>query len=292
MELKQTLLLGTLVGLVSCHWFDPTDVDLARQERTHVFVNAVVGADSTHCSISSVGSTPTSTTLEETIEACVRLDIAANVSSSTCGSGSPEGMGLWVRTPHFSSAEPGEELSLQVTFDRWDDLTATSMIPSEPTWSSARLKSRSIQEGDKIFDEVELNMIREAGEEKWHLIQLLLQIDTVFAPPPSPRNLRSDDPHVLVRKHGGSALDNALLVGNGGWIDNAWDLRFRVKNNVAEDVPHHYVLVVHSLSEELHGFWEDLEWARRNNGHVVSGNMSGGEGCFGVSRVGQALLFP
>ena len=62
-------------------------------------------------------------------------------------------------------------------------LTATSMIPSEPTWSSAQLKSRSIQEGDKIFDEVELNMIREAGEEKWHLIQLLLQIDTVFAPP-------------------------------------------------------------------------------------------------------------
>ena len=29
-------------------------------------------------------------------------------------------------------------------------------------------------------------MIREAGEEKWHLIQLLLQIDTVFAPLPSP----------------------------------------------------------------------------------------------------------
>ena len=64
-----------------------------------------------------------------------------------------------------------------------------------------------------------------------------------------------------------------------------------MKNNVAEDVPHHYVLVVHSLSEGLHGFgkiWNGPD----NNGHVVSPNMSGGEGCFGVSRVGQALLFP
>ena len=134
-------------------------------------------------------------------------------------------------------------------------------------------------------------MIREAGEEKWHLIQLLLQIDTVFAPAAIPlKPVCLDDPHVLVRKHGGSALDNALLVGNGGWIDNAWDLRC-VKNNVAEDVPHHYVLVVHSLSEGLHGFWEDLEWARRNNGHVVAGNMSGEKVALGSRVWGKPCCF-
>ena len=117
-------------------------------------------------------------------------------------------------------------------------------------------------------------------------------MDTVLAPPPTARNLRSDDPHVLVRKHGGPALDNALLVGNDGWVGLEWDLRFRVKNNLPQGIPHHYILVVHSISEELHAFWEDLEWARRNNGHDVRGNIEGGEGCFGLSEVRYELAFP
>ena len=155
-----------------------------------------------------------------------------------------------------------------------------------------RLSSRAIQEGDKVFDEFELNLTRDEDKGKWHLLQLLLQVDTVLAPPPTARNLRSDDPHVLVRKHGGPALDNALLVGNDGWVGLEWDLRFRVKNNLPQGIPHHYILVVHSISEELHAFWEDLEWARRNNGHDVRGNIEGGEGCFGLSEVRYELAFP
>ena len=155
MELKQTLLLGTLVGLVSCHWFDPTDVDLARQERTHVFVNAVVGADSTHRSISSVGSIPTSTTWRKPSKRVYGWTSPRTYPVQRVAVDLPKAWGCGCKPTLFIGIEPGEELSLQVTFDRWDDLTATSMIPSGAhlvKW----LKSRSIQEGDKIFDEVEL----------------------------------------------------------------------------------------------------------------------------------------
>ena len=31
--------------------------------------------------------------------------------------------------------------------------------------------------------------------------------------------------------------DNALLVGNGGWVGGEWDLRFRVKNNLPLGIP-------------------------------------------------------
>ena len=289
MELKSTFLLATMLGMASCHWFDPTDIEDAALERPHIFVNAVMGEDSTFCSIASVSSGGVNT--EEEVQACVTLAGASEALGTTCGSAASEAMGLWLPTSGLTM-DAGQPLSLQVTSDRWDDMRATSQVPAAPTWSTLRLKSRAIQEGDKVFDEFELDLTRDEDEGKWHLVQLLLQVDTVLAPPPTARNLRSDDPHVLVRKHGGPALDNALLVGNDGWVGREWNLRFRVKNNLPQDIPHHYIVVVHSISEELHAFWEDLEWARRNNGHDVRGNIEGGEGCFGLSEVRYELVFP
>ena len=289
MELKSTFLLMIGLGMASCHWFDPTDIEDAARERPHIFVNAVMGEDSTFCSISSVSSGGFNT--EEEVQACVTLAGASESLGTTCGSGALEAMGLWLPTSGLTM-NPEQLLSLMVTSDRWGDMRATSRVPAAPTWSTLRLSSRAIQEGDKVFDEFELNLTRDEDKGKWHLLQLLLQVDTVLAPPPTARNLRSDDPHVLVRKHGGPALDNALLVGNDGWVGLEWDLRFRVKNNLPQGIPHHYILVVHSISEELHAFWEDLEWARRNNGHDVRGNIEGGEGCFGLSEVRYELAFP
>ena len=289
MELKSTFLLMIGLGMASCHWFDPTDIEDAARERPHIFVNAVMGEDSTFCSISSVSSGGVNT--EEEVQACVTLAGASESLGTTCGSGASEAMGLWLPTSGLTM-NPEQLLSLMVTSDRWGDMRATSWVPAAPTWSTLRLSSRAIQEGDKVFDEFELNLTRDDDKGKWHLLQLLLQVDTVLAPPPTARNLRSDDPHVLVRKHGGPALDNALLVGNDGWVGLEWDLRFRVKNNLPQGIPHHYILVVHSISEELHAFWEDLEWARRNNGHDVRGNIEGGEGCFGLSEVRYELAFP
>ena len=272
MELKSTFLLMIGLGMASCHWFDPTDIEDAARERPHIFVNAVMGEDSTFCSISSVSSGGVNT--EEEVQACVTLAGASESLGTTCGSGASEAMGFWLPTSGLTM-DPEQPLSLMITSDIWGDMRATSRVPAAPTWSTLHLSSRAIQEGDKVFDEFELNLTRDEDEGKWHLLQLLLQVDTVLAPPPTARNLRSDDPHVLVRKHGGPALDNALLVGNDGWVGLEWDLRFRVKNNLPQGIPHHYILVVHSISEELHAFWEDLEWARRNNGHDVRGNIEG-----------------
>ena len=289
MELKSTFLLMIGLGMASCHWFDPTDIEDAARERPHIFVNAVMDEDSTFCSISSVSSGGVNT--EEEVQACVTLAGVSESLGTTCGSGASEAMGLWLPTSGLTM-DPEQPLSLTVTSDRWGDMRATSRVPAAPTWSTLHLSSRAIQEGDKVFDEFELNLTRDDNKGKWHLLQLLLQVDTVLAPPPTARNLRSDDPHVLVRKHGGPALDNALLVGNDGWVGLEWDLRFRVKNNLPQGIPHHYILVVHSISEELHAFWEDLEWARRNNGHDVRGNIEGGGGCFGLSEVRYELAFP
>ena len=289
MELKSTFLLMIGLGMASCHWFDPTDIEDAARERPHIFVNAVMGEDSTFCSISSVSSGGVST--EEEVQACVTLAGASESLGTTCESGASEAMGFWLPTSGLTM-NPEQPLSLMITSDIWGDMRATSRVPAAPTWSTLHLSSRAIQEGDKVFDEFELNLTRDEDEGKWHLLQLLLQVDTVLAPPPTARNLRSDDPHVLVRKHGGPALDNSLLVGNDGWVGLEWDLRFRVKNNLPQGIPHHYILVVHSISEELHAFWEDLEWARRNNGHDVRGNIEGGEGCFGLSEVRYELVFP
>ena len=289
MELKSTFLLMIGLGMASCHWFDPTDIEDAPRERPHIFVNAVMGEDSTFCSISSVSSGGVNT--EEQVQACVTLAGASESLGTTCESGASEAMGFWLPTSGLTM-DPEQPLSLTVTSDLWGDMRATSRVPAAPTWSTLHLSSRAIQEGDKVFDELELNLTRDDNKGKWHLLQLLLQVDTVLAPPPTARNLRSDDPHVLVRKHGGPALDNALLVGNDGWVGLEWDLRFRVKNNLPQGIPHHYILVVHSISEELHAFWEDLEWARRNNGHDVRGNIEGGEGCFGLSEVRYELAFP
>ena len=289
MELKSTFLLMIGLGMASCHWFDPTDIEDAARERPHIFVNAVMGEDSTFCSISSVSSGGVNT--EEEVQACVTLAGASESLGTTCGSGASEAMGFWLPTSGLTM-DPEQPLSLMVTSDLWGDMRATSRVPAAPTWSTLHLSSRAIQEGDKVFDEFELNLTRDEDKGKWHLLQLLLQVDTVLAPPPTARNLRSDDPHVLVRKHGGPALDNALLVGNDGWVGLEWDLRFKVKNNLPQGIPHHYILVVHSISEELHAFWEDLEWARRNNGHDVRGNIEGGEGCFGLSEVRYELAFP
>ena len=289
MELKSTFLLMIGLGMASCHWFDPTDIEEAARERPHIFVNAVMGEDSTFCSISSVSSGGVNT--EEEVQACVTLAGASELLGTSCGSGASEAMGFWLPTSGLTM-NPEQPLSLMVTSDRWGDMRATSRVPAAPTWSTLQLSSRAIQEGDKVFDEFELNLTRDEDEGKWHLLQLLLQVDTVLAPPPTARNLRSDDPHVLVRKHGGPALDNALLVGNDGWVGLEWDLRFRVKNNLPQGIPHHYILVVHSISEELHAFWEDLEWSRRNSGHDVRGNIEGGEGCFGLSEVRYELAFP
>ena len=147
-------------------------------------------------------------------------------------------------------------------------------------------------EGNKTFDEIDVVLSQAEGERKWHLLQLLMQVDTVGAGPPKFRDLRTDDEDAVVRMHGGSKLDNALLVDDEAWDNNVRPLRFRVRNKLDEGVPYHYVLMIQSISEELHAFYTDLELLRREDGMAVSGNVDGADGCFGVTHSSIHLLFP
>ena len=170
MELKSTFLLATILGMVSCQWFDPTVMEDEPRERPHIFVNAVMSEDSTFCSISSVSSGGVNMSAEQ-VQACVTLEGASEALGSTCGSGASEAMGFWLATSGLTMEEPGQSLSLQVTSDRWDDMQGTSHVPAPPNWSTLQLRSRAIQEGDKVFDELELNLTRDEGEGKWHLLR-------------------------------------------------------------------------------------------------------------------------
>ena len=178
MELKSTFLLMIGLGMASCHWFDPTDIEDAARERPHIFVNAVMGEDSTFCSISSVSSGGVNT--EEEVQACVTL-AGASESLFTCGSGASEAMGFWLPTSGLTM-DPEQSLSLTLSL-RTSGVTCVQRVEClAPTWSTLHLSSRAIQEGDKVFDELELNLTRDDDKGKWHLLQLLLQVDTAFGP--------------------------------------------------------------------------------------------------------------
>ena len=94
---------------------------------------------------------------------------------------------------------PEQPLFLMVTSDRWG-MRATSQVPSAHLVDVA-IEFACHPRRRQVFDEFELNLTRDEGAGKWHLVQLLLQVDTVLAPPPTAETW-SDDPHVLVRKHG------------------------------------------------------------------------------------------
>ena len=85
-------------------------------ERTHVFVNAVVGADSTHCSISSVGSTPRPRPWRKPSKRVYGWTSPRTYPVQRGRISRRHGVVGKLHTP----AEPGG-LSLQVTFDSWDD---------------------------------------------------------------------------------------------------------------------------------------------------------------------------
>ena len=80
MELKSTFFLMTVLGIASCHWFDPTEIEDAARERPHIFVNAVMGEDSTFCSISIVSQGDVNT--EEEVQACVTLEGASEAETT------------------------------------------------------------------------------------------------------------------------------------------------------------------------------------------------------------------
>lgn len=291
MELNRILpLLGLM--LVSCQWFDPRDIEVPGDWQPHLYVNVSMDSDSTHCSLSTSFGMNDDTGAEAWLEACARLESAsAGLHGEHCGAGKAGGLGIWVPTAGLESLAAGDSLSLAVTTNLWGDWEAQAEVPLAPAWNGMTLDVRSYAEGDKVFDEFWVSLQQEEGDQKWHLIQLILQVDTVGARAKW-RNLRSDDPNAVLRKHGDSMLDNAILLGAESWAGNEYDLHFRSRNNVDVGVPYHYVVLVQSVSEELFEFWNDLETVRRGEAIDVSGNVQGADGCLGVTRSASQLVFP
>lgn len=290
MELNRILpLLGLM--LVSCQWFDPRDIGVPDDWQPHLYVNVSMDSDSTHCSLSTsygIGDDGA----EAWLEACARLEsTSVGIHGEHCGAGKARGLGIWVPTAGLESLAPGDSLSVAVTTNLWGDWVAKAEVPLAPSWKGMNLDVRSYTEGNKVFDEFLVSLEQGEGDQKWHLIQLILQVDTVGARAKW-RNLRSDDPNVVLRKHGDSMLDNAILLSAEAWAGDGYDLRFRSRNNMDVGVPHHYVVLVQSVSQELFEFWNDLEMVRRGEAIDVIGNVEGAEGCLGITRSASQLVFP
>ena len=291
MELNKWWLVFALT-LASCQWFDPTAVGTSFERQPHVYVNVAMPSDSTHCSLSMSKGLSDPSPLGGSMDACVRLQSIEGILGEGCGTGKSGAMGLWMPTSGLDNLSSGDTLALDVTTDAWDDLSAQTTVPHAPSWSGVSLDVRTYAEGDRVFDELEVALTRGANEDKWHLIQLMRQVDTVAAAPPKLRNLRSDDPHAVIRRHGDSMLDNGILLGSEGWEGAEYALRFRARNKLEEDVPYHYVVLVQSVSRELFEFWHDIEAVREGEAAVVRSNVEGATGCFGLTRTGSQLVFP
>lgn len=291
MELrKTTVILAT--ALASCQWFDPRDVGRGGEWEPHVYVNVSLSSDSTFCSFSTPEGWNAPSMGEEPLDACVQLQSASGVYAEGCGSGMADALGFWVPTTAMEGLGIGDSLALEVSSNLWDDFSSQVAVPSAPAWTGVELGVRTYQDGSKDYDEFSVHLVQEEEEHKWHLVQLLFQVDTVAAGPPKFRNLRSLDTNVVIRNHGNSALDNAILLGAESWDDNEYVLRFHSRNKLDEDVPYHYVLIVQSVSQELFDFWLDLETIRQEEHGFARSNVEGAGGCFGLTQSKSQLVFP
>ena len=291
MELNKSLLVFAL-AFSSCQWFDPTVVGEPFERQPHVYVNVPMFSDSIYCSLSTSKDLSDSAPLNGSMDACARLQSAEGIHGEACGTGKSGAMGLWVQTLGLDGLFSGDTLKLEVTTNVWDDVSSQTTVPHSPTWSWMALDVRTYVEGNGIFDELEVSLTRGVNEDKWHLIQLIMQVDTVAAGPPKFRNLRSDDPNAVIRRHGGSMLDKGILLGPEGWEGTEYALRFRTRNKLSEGVPYHYLVMVQSVSRELFEFWRDIEAVREGETAFVRSNMEGATGCFGLTRTGSQLIFP
>jgi len=184
MELKPHFLIWAIIGLTSCQWFDPVVTESASVIRPHVFVNVDLGLDSVHCSFSQSGPLNGISVAEESMEACVRIASELDEAPETCTTGPDNALGMWVPAIGAAGAGPGDTLKLLASTDKWDDFTSTAAVPYPPKCAGMELNARSLIEGNKTFDEIDVVLIQAEGERKWHLVQLLLHVDTVGAPPP------------------------------------------------------------------------------------------------------------
>lgn len=295
MELRQIYIMTIPLFAYSCNWFNPYDVPVLEENFKSVSYFLPIGGDSSLCFLSR-SFDPNSPNSNQ------NLDFCAEVSSSlgavlSCGEMVDDTSSVWIDTGEFNGLVPGDSVFLNVESPSFDDVTSYSIIPEFSEIISYSITPRSFFNGTHYFDEIYLELKDPSPKKEAYMLQLITQVDTLGAPPPVIRSIKSDDPNMHRRGFGGAALDNALFFDDLFFEGGNYTFLFRTKNRINEGVPYHFTLLVHSISNDMYQFFYDLESSDCDgyfNGcsFSVHSNVDGAHGCFGTMQTTPVLLFP
>ena len=295
MGLRWFYILCFSVGLSSCNWFDPFDIPNVEEDFKCVSYFMPIESDTSICFLSRSFDLygPNST---ESLDFCAKIKSPLN-EVVACQFMEADTSSVWINTRYLEILTPGDSLFLEIESSAFDIITSSSVVPEHAEIASYSMSSRSYFNGGKYFDDIVLELSDPSPMDEAYMIQLILHIDTIGAPMPSIRNLKSDDANMIRRSFGEKMLDNALFFEGSFWEDGNYSFLFRTKNNIEEGVPYHYTLLVHSISMDMYRFFYDLEASDMtgyfNGGSfAVYSNVDGAHGCFGTMQTSHALLFP
>jgi hypothetical protein len=230
------------------------------------------------------------------------FDFCAKVKSSdgevtSCGVMNEDTASVWIGTGGLGGLDPGDSLFLELESPAFELISSSSVVPEKAVIVSYSMTSRSYFNGEKYFDELVLELSDPSPREEAYMIQLISQVDTIGAHSPSIRSLKSDNPRMIRRKFGLTALDNALFFDDTFWEGGNYTFHFRTSNIVDEGVPYHFTLLIHSISIDMYQFFYDLEASDltgyfHGGSFVVRSNVDGAHGCFGTMQTTPVLVFP
>lgn len=256
-----------------------------------------VASDSSVCflsrSVSLHGTSPL-----EPHDVCVEVKSSDVSFVTSCGTVETDTAKFWLNSGGLSDANPGDTLELLIESPEFEAISSSTVVPHPAIISSYSMTVRSYFNGNRYFDEFSVELANPSSEANAYLLQLIIQVDTIGAPLPSFKNMKTDDPNIALRKFGNSALDNALFFEDSYWSGGSYTVDFRAKNRIEEGVPYHYTLLVHSISRDMYHYFHDLEssdfsGAFDGSGHyILHTNIDGAQGCFGAMQTSHALLFP
>ncbi|MAO46748.1 MAG: hypothetical protein CL823_06315 [Crocinitomicaceae bacterium] len=296
MELKRYYTLLLPIVITSCNWFNPYDIPLADEKAQCVSYFLPVDSDTSVCFLSNSINIYESQQ-NESFDFCVKVSTQESVVIS-CNSMESDTAKVWIETGNLTDLIAGDTVFLEVESPEFGLLTSNTIVPESAVVIDYSLDSRSYFNGVKYFDEIDLKLSDPSNRDEAYMLQLISHIDTIGAPIPSIRNMKSDDQNMLRRNFGDKNLDNALFFSDSFWEgDGTYTFNFRTKSTADEGVPYHYTLIVHSISMDIYKFFYDLEGGDMSGyfnggGFDIYSNIDGGYGCFGTLKSSNILLFP
>lgn len=295
MELRWSYILWLSLGLSSCNWFNPYDIPINNEDFRCVTYFLPIESDSSVCFMSRAVDLNLPNIVEP-YDVCAHVkSVGGNVVS--CGLVEADTARIWLGTGGIVGAEPGDSLFLEVESPTFEIISAATVVPEKASIVSYSMTSRSFLDGEKYFDEFLVELADPTSREEAFMFQLISHIDTIGAPTPVLKNMKSDDTNMIVRKFGRAALDNTVFFDDSFWEGGNYTFSFRTRNRVGEGVPYHYTLLVHSISIDMFKYFRDLENSNFSGqfdgrGNVIHTNITGAKGCFGSLQTSQVLLFP